>query len=96
MKNRIFRSNNKVKSLEERIKEFNKACKVLVSKERRNSVDCKMKFLSQTEAQVVRAFFQKGSLKPTDKYLKGMRYELAFVIDATLMFMKSHAAYVFF
>jgi hypothetical protein len=44
---------------------------------------------------VVRAFFRKGSLKPTGKYHKVMRYEFAFVIDATLLFMKSHAAYVF-
>ena len=44
---------------------------------------------------MVRAFFRKGSLKPTDKYHKVMRYEFAFVIDATLLFMKSHAAYVF-
>lgn len=41
------------------------------------------------------SFLSNGSIKPTYKYLKGMRYELAFVINATLLFVKSHAVYVF-
>lgn len=43
----------------------------------------------------MRAFFKKGSLKDSDKHKSGMRYEFAFMIDAIMLFMKSHAAYKF-
>jgi hypothetical protein len=35
--------------LEEKMNELRKACKVLVAKERRNSVDSKMKFLTKRQ-----------------------------------------------
>ena len=44
---------------------------------------------------VVRAFFAKTALSKKDKFKNGMRYEYTFLIDTTLLFMKSYATYKF-